>query len=58
MVFDHCNSLSRPGGCEAHGWHTHAYPDRPEEHPGVGFVRIFLYRPGPARAFKRPHGFP
>jgi hypothetical protein len=46
VVFDHCNSLCRPGGCEAHGWHTHPYPDKPEEHPGVGFVRIFLYLNG------------
>jgi hypothetical protein len=47
--YDHCVNLSRKGGNQGQGWHTHPYaPDRPE----LGFIRIFFYVSG----FQRGNG--
>lgn len=38
--YDHCVSLSRPGGNPGQGWHSHGYAD---DRPELGFIRIFFY---------------
>ena len=38
--FDHCVSLTRPGGNGGAGWHSHDYA---EDRPDLGFLRIFFY---------------
>lgn len=40
LRYDHCVSLIRSGGNSGSGWHTHGYG---ENHPELGFVRIFFY---------------
>lgn len=41
--FDHCVALTRPAGNQGIGWHSHDYANN---HPQLGFIRIFFYVSG------------
>ncbi len=38
--YDHCATINRSGGNGGSHWHSHGYA---EDHPHLGFIRIFFY---------------